>query len=189
MRAALLIVLLSATAHAGSEHHHLGVFVGGGYLKSTEGHGAALDAGIRLDLARNFSAGFDLGYGVFGTKRDTQDRWWLMPNIALVVPSGFATLDVGFGVGLAAASGYDDVNDFLLAPFDPSWALQLIPAGRVHVRLGVPVTPGFEIFTRLDAGGLLVEGNDLGFRSRNPTPTFEQRVWVNLWLGVQLNYL
>lgn len=188
LRLASFALLLACPALASSEHRRLGLFAGAGYLKSTDGHGAVLTTGVRLDVARHFAVGFDLGYGVFQTPRDFQDRWWLMPSIAFVQPVGRATLDLGGGIGLAASSGYDDGQDFLAAPFDPSWALQLIPAGRLHARIGYAFSPAVEIFTRLEVGALLLEGHELGFRSRNPTPTLGQRVWGSLSLGVQLNY-
>lgn len=163
----------------------LGLLVGGGYLNDLDAHGGALNAGVRYAFAPHAAVGFDLGYGLLAGPTGFQDRWWLMPTLSAVTRSGDVEVELGLGLGLGAGSGYTDGTDFAAAPFDPSWAFQLVPAARAHASVGVQVSPRVLLFLRLDAGALMLEGTTLGFRDRNPSPVLTDRLWVDLWAGAR----
>ncbi len=46
-----------------------------------------------------------------------------------------------------------------------------------------------DVFTRLDVGSLLLEGNTIGFRDGNPRPGIMDTMWINLSLGVSFRLL
>ena len=167
----------------------LGFFVGAGYLASPGANGAALAAGLRLKVVQHFAVSLDLGYGLVGAATTVQDRWWVMPSLALVVPGGPLRFELGVGVGLGASSGYTSWPAYTAAPFTPVWAFQLVPAARAHVLAAMSLSPRTEFFARLDATTLLLEGNALGFRAGNPHPGATDTVWVNLWVGLQFGLL
>jgi hypothetical protein len=112
-----------------------------------------------------------------------QDRWWLMPSVALVVPAGTARIDLGAGFGLAAASGYDSWAAYAAAPFDPAWAFQLVPAGRLHVAVMVPIAARVAVFARLETAMLFGAGA-VGFREGDANRPLRDISWTALWLGV-----
>lgn len=187
--AVLALTLTAAVAAADDSSQKLGLFAGAGYLGGAESHGGALNAGVRLATGRHFAFSFDLGYGLINTPRSAQDRWWLIPSAAFVVPLGRTRIDLGAGLGLGASSGYSNWADYGDAPFDPSWAFQLVPTARGHAMVTTSVSRRLELFARLDVASLLLDGNKIGLREGNPRPTLADTLWINLWLGVQLGVL
>jgi hypothetical protein len=165
------------------------VFAGGGYLASPGASGAALAAGVRLGVGRHLGLSFDLGYGVLGSSTTTQDRWWLMPSVAWVVPIGRVRFDVGAGVGLGASSGYTNLAAYIAQPFEPVWAYQLVPAARAHVMASVGVARGVDVFARLVVASLWLGAGPFGFRAGNEHPSLTDTTWGNLWVGVMWNAL
>src|SRR5271170_6447051 len=71
-------------ANAGS----LGLFAGAGYLGGPGAYGEAFATGVRLGVGAHLAAGVDLGYGLLNASPVAEDRWWVIPSIALVVPAG-----------------------------------------------------------------------------------------------------
>ena len=153
-------------------------------LDDADDHGLALDAGARLALGRYFALGFDLGYGVMTGARDAQDRWWMIPTAAMVVPVDDLRFELGAGVGLGATSGYTNLDAFARGPFDPTWAFQLAPTIRLHASLSWHVSDGCFVFVRLDAASLMLEGNTIGYRAGNAMPTTADTFWMTSSLGV-----
>lgn len=186
---AVVLTLLTSVLATAEEPQKLGLFVGAGYLGSPDTHGAAMGAGVRLAMGRHLALSFDLGYGVVGNAATVQDRWWLIPSVALVIPVGRVRFDIGAGVGLGTCSGYSDWRDFAEAPFMPTWAFQLAPAARGHVVASVKVRRNLELFARVDVASLLLDGNAIGFRDNNLQPGARDTMWVNLWLGFQFGLL
>jgi len=158
------------------------LYVGGGYLASEGTSGAAANVGVRVRLMRHLAASFDFGWGLLHGARAAEDRWWLMPSLELTAPLGPVRFDAGAGFGLATSSGYPDVATFGQRPFGPDWAFQLAPAARGYVRASWE-----RWFVRADLGTLLLDGNSVGLRVGNPSPTVEQTHWALLWLGASFD--
>jgi hypothetical protein len=170
----------------------LGIFASAGYLGSPGASGAATNLGVRWSLNPHLALSADYGYGVLGASgavqdasQKVQDRWWLMPSVAWVIPTRRVELDLGAGVGFATASGYPSWSYFGAAPFGPVWAFQLAPAVRVHAIAAMPLASRFEVFARMDAGSLVLGGNSIGIRSGNQNPGLMDTTWLNLSLGVR----
>ena len=159
----------------------LGIFAGAGYLGSPGGNGSTFTTGLRLGIGRHFAVSFDLGYGLLGTHPAVQDRWWLIPSAALVIPAGRVRFDLGAGLGLGASSGYVSWSGYLAKPFTPTWAFQLVPTVRAHAIAAVDITRDFDMFIRLDAATLLLLP---GSHARISDTT-----WATLSLGVQFRLL
>lgn len=158
------------------------LYGGGGYLASLGGSGAAANVGVRVKLAKHLAGTFDFGWGLLHDGKVAEDRWWLMPSLELTAPLGPIRADLGAGFGLATSSGYPDVATFGQRPFGPDWAFQLAPAARGYVRASWD-----RWFVRADVGTLLLDGNQVGLRSGNPSPTAEQTHWALLWLGAAID--
>ncbi len=162
--------------------------VGGVALLEAPGEvGLAFSLGTRLALGRYSAVRFDIGYGVMGGSRSLEDRWWLIPSFAFVVPVDRLRVELGVGVGLATSSGYTSFDAFVREPFDDDWAYQLIPAIRGHAALWLELGDDADAYVQIDAGGLVTEGNDIGLRVGNPNAA--QRVWATLTVGTSLNLL
>jgi hypothetical protein len=182
---ALLAVVLdpsSVSAQAPSRVVDLELVGDVAYLTDTTNHGVALDAGLRLGLGRYFAVALEVGYGMMGAAH-VQDRWWVMPSIALVLPVAPLRIDLGAGLGLGTASGYADLDVFERAPFEPGWAFQLAPAIAGHATVAVPLSPTTSAFARLDVGALLVDGNAFGYRQRTQHLGSADTLWIALALG------
>ena len=147
----------------------LSLFAGAGYLTTSGANGAAMTAGVRLALGNYFALGFDLGYGVLamqsgvsvgGVTTGMEDRWWLIPSMAGVIPVHFgkiaATLDIGVGLGLGTASGYQSASEYASHPFTADWEFQLVPAARGHAIAAFSVSRTLELFARADAAALVL---------------------------------
>jgi hypothetical protein len=199
--AAILLVVGSARVALADDHpattgtpapaspQTLGLFAGAGYLGSPGLSGGVADLGLRYAPLSHLALSFDLGYGVIGGSASTQDRWWLMPAAALVVPVGPATLDVGAGLGLGATSGYSSGSAYVAAPFTPVWAFQLVPAVRGHAMVTLSLGARLDGFARLEVASLLLGGNSIGSRVDNPHPEAADTLWYDLVLGVHFHLL
>jgi hypothetical protein len=167
----------------------IGLLVGLGELGSPGGGGAVFTLGLRYAPWRHAALALDLGYGVLAAGPTVQDRWWILPTVAAVVPVGPLRLELGAGLGLGAASGYLSAGAYADAPFTPVWAFQLVPAARAHATLWAPLGRRADLFFRIEAGGLLLDGNAIGSRAGNPNPTFADVTWGGLTVGVALRLL
>jgi len=167
----------------------LGLSVGLGYLGSAGMNGGALSLGLRYAPIRLVALSFDLGYGVLAAPPGVQDRWWLMPAVALVLPLGPVRLDVGAGLGLGASSGYRSWAAYVAGPFDPVWAFQLVPAARGHVSAALPLSRCCDGFARAELGGLILSGSSIGSRVGGDGRTLGDRLWFQLALGVHFRLL
>lgn len=139
--AAILAFTLAASSIAQAEVHgptseRIGVVGGAALLASDTGAGLAFDLGTRLELDTTHALSFRIGYGVLVGERETQDKWWILATYGghFTLAEGLR-LELGGGLGAGAVSGYEDVDAFIAAPFDPTWAYQMLPAATVHTRL------------------------------------------------------
>ena len=175
------------------EGERLQLLVGTGYLTSSGPGGGAVDAGLRTVVTTHtpwsWALSFDLGYSAFFARQGVQDRWWLMPDVALVHPVGIASLKAGAAAGLGAASGYSSAGDYAAGPFSPTWAYQLVPAFRLHVGASMPIGPRTEMFVRLDGAGLWMRGNSVGSRVGVADPGLGDVAWVDALVGVRFGVL
>ncbi len=139
----------------------LTLFTGAGYLTSGGGTGGAIATGVRLGVGRRFALGLDFGYGVMGLGSTMQDRWWVIPSMAVVVPVDVgrrrAAFDIGAGLGLGTSSGYaGGWSEYAAHPFTATWEYQLVPAVRAHAIASLSMTPTLELFARADAAALVL---------------------------------
>jgi hypothetical protein len=171
----------------------IGVSVATSYLGSPSENGVALSSGLRFALGTHAALSADLGYGVLSSPSATEDRWWIMPAIAWVIPADSVRVDVGAGLGLGAASGYASFADYARAPFSPTWAFQLVPAARAHVMAAMPLGRDADAFVRVEAAALLLSGTQLGFRSEGGSGSVNvgpaDTTWFDMGAGVQFRLL
>ena len=194
--AALVVVLFSAVSSATEiattltpEPQRLGVYAGLGYLASPGTNGTAFSTGARLAIGRHFALNLDLGYGVLTAASNTQDRWWIIPTAAFVLPAGRVRFDLGAGLGLGTSSGYPTMSSFLSAPFMPAWAFQLVPIAKVHLMASTPLTPNVEVFARAELLSLLLDGNQIGLLDGGHQAGIGDTLTLNLWVGFQFGLL
>ncbi len=178
----LVLALLIPTAAPAPLPLH--AFVGAGYQASPGGAGASAIGGLRLEVARHVALSFDAGYGFLSSK---QDRWWLMPSVALVLPTSHARFDIGAGLGLGTSSAFATWDDY--AHDRTAWATEAVPAVRGHIVAAFPITPRFELFARLDVASQLLEGNTLGWRHGDAPTRNTETMWLNFSLGGQFRLL
>lgn len=186
-----LLVLVSVWNVAGTawaDRRRVDVELAGdvAYLTNGRDHGTAIDATLRVGFGRHFALGLDVGYGVILAPR-VEDRWWIVPTASLVVPLDALRLDVGAGIGAGAASGYRDLDAYAAGPFDPDWAYQLAPAIVGHVMLAWLTGESANVFVRLDAGVLAVDGNELGVREQTRERSSADTAWLALSVGAALD--
>lgn len=160
------------------------VFLGGGYLTNGQEQGLAVQAGLRLALGVHLAIEFDIGYGVLGSDREVQDRWWLFPAVVCVLPIDFSSFELGGSVGLAASSGYSNLDEFAAAPFDPNWALQLVPAMRGHMAWRTRLDRKLTFVARVDITTLLPYENTIGVRHGNPNPSHRDNISTHVSFGL-----
>jgi hypothetical protein len=163
--------------------------LGAGWLGAPGYNGAVLSAGVRSLPLPRLALAFDLGYGVIAGSPEVQDRWWLMPSVALAIPVGGVALDAGLGLGLGASSGYRTWPAYAAAPFGPVWAFQLVPAVRGHLLASRVLDEGLELFVRADLSRLLLGGTELGSRVPPPHIATADLLWFDLALGVEFSLL
>ncbi len=178
----LALALSPSLAHAQPRSPEVEIFGAVSEIDSVDDHGGALSAGVRVGLGRWFALGFDLGYGLMASAHDVQDRWWMIPTAALVLPVDDARLELGAGVGLGATSGYASIDSYARGPFDPDWAYQLGPAMRAHAAVFLRVNRDVDAFLRADFATLLLSG-PVAVREANPSLAPHDTVWMTLSLG------
>jgi len=165
-------------------------FAGAGYMTSGGGHGAALSSGVRLGIGRYFALGFDFGYGLMATPQGSafrgttmEDRWWLMPSMAFVIPARVGShrlaFDLGVGLGVGTTSGYSSGARYADQPLSADWEYQLIPTFRLHAIAAMEVGKNLEVFARADAASLIME-HGTGLAVTDHT-------WLLLSLGTRFN--
>jgi hypothetical protein len=159
----------------------LGLLAGVVGVASPGAYGACLGTGLRLRLGDHFAVSADLGYGLAGASPGMQDRWWLFPAVAGVLPAGPLRLDLGAGFGVATSSGYVSWPAYEAAPFTPIWHFT-VPAARVHVAVAYPVTKTLDLYARLEAVSLILT-------SPSANEQLENTLWFGLWLGIQYRLL
>jgi hypothetical protein len=163
---------------AASDTQRLGVFEDVGYLGSPGAWGSAFGAGLRLRLVEHFAASADLGYGLLSEAPAVQDRWWVIPSLAVVIPVRAVRFDVGVGAGVGTASGYTSWSAYMAAPFTPTWHAT-VPAVRGHAVASIPLTRSLGVFARVDVASLLFTGLDGAHAGATDTS------WVALSLGFE----
>jgi len=138
----------------------LSAFASTGYLGSSGASGGAFATGVRLALGRHFALGFDLGYGLIATQTILEDRWWLIPSMAVVLPARIGSLrptfDLGAGFGWGTSSGYKNWSEYAAQPFSADWAYQLVPTFRVHAIASLPLTSTVDVFARAEAAAMVM---------------------------------
>jgi hypothetical protein len=190
---AVLTSALLAPGFARAEsppHEKVGLFGGAGYLASPGLGGAAFMLGVRYLPIKYVAVAFDAGYGVIGHAPEVQDRWWLMPSVAVVLPLRRVSFDLGVGLGLGACSGYASWDAYVASPFGPAWALQLVPALRGHAAAIVRASKQVDVFVRFDVASVL--GNSIGSRVDDPHPptnAWRDDSWLDLMVGVHARVL
>jgi hypothetical protein len=169
-------------ATSGPDGAALGLFTGLGSIGSPGAFGGAFLAGVRWQPCSHFAASLDLGYGLMSTSPGVQDRWWVIPAAALVIPAGRLRLDFGLGVGVGTTSGYGSWSDYVAGPFSPIWHYT-VPVVRAHVMAATDLTRDLDGFVRLDVASLLLSG------SSGPYEGGMDTTWVALWFGVDFRML
>ena len=159
--------------------HSAALFAGLGALGSPGTVGAAFLTGLRLGVGEHFAASLDLGYGLLTAPPTVQDRWWLIPSAALVLPAGSLRFDLGAGAGVGTSSGYVSWSDYDARPFTPVWHYT-VPAVRAHATMATQVARDLEVFARVDVASLVSVGSPTGAMDTT---------WVALWLGVEPSLL
>jgi|GEM_PF-2389264 len=158
-------------------------------LGGTDTGGVALTLGGRLLLGSFSVLRLDVGYGLVGNDHEVQDRWWILPGYALLIPIDTMRLEIGASLGFATSSGYPDLAAFGDAPFNPRWALQLVGAARGHVALWFDLDESNAAFIELAVGTLHLEGNDAGVRHGIDNATAAETVWWTLTVGTTFDVL
>jgi hypothetical protein len=166
-------------ATAADAPKRLSFLIGAGSLDSPGAAGGALWTGLRLALGRHLAVSTDLGYGLVGAAPSAQDRWWLIPALAAVIPLGPVRVDIGAGAGVGTSSGYPTWSKYLDAPFAPIWH-DTVPIVRAHASAALPLEPNLDVFARAEVASLLNAG---------PHDGTVDTLWVALWVGVQVGVL
>ena len=179
----------STSTQSASPPSALSLFVGAGVLASTGAVGAQVSGGVRWRTRRNLAVELDTGYGLLDGSNEKQDRWWLIPSVAYVLPLARVELELGGGLGLGICSGYPSWAAYFAAPFSPPWAFQLVPTARAQLVPSLPLSAKTSVYSRLEVAALLLGGNGLGFRDHNPNPQLSQTTWASLSFGVRFDVL
>ena len=179
----VMATMAAATAHAQESvtpppnpaAHDLGLLAAVGALGSPGATGGAFLAGLRLGVGRHFAASVDLGYGLLTAPPTIQDRWWVIPSAALVIPAGSVRFDLGAGAGVGTSSGYVSWADYDARPFTPIWHFT-VPAVRGHASAAIAIAHDLDLFARADVASLLSAGSPGGAMDTT---------WFALWIGVE----
>ena len=179
----VMATMAAATAHAQESvtpppnpaAHDLGLLAAVGALGSPGATGGAFLAGLRLGVGRHFAASVDIGYGLLTAPPTIQDRWWVIPSAALVIPAGSVRFDLGAGAGVGTSSGYVSWADYDAKPFTPIWHFT-VPAVRAHVSASTAIARNLDVFVRADVASLLSAGSPGGAMDTT---------WFALWIGVE----
>jgi hypothetical protein len=114
-----------------------------------------------------------------------QDRWWLIPSMAFVIPVAVGgrrlTFDLGMGLGAGTSSGYSSWSRYVERPFAADWEFQLAPTYRVHGIASLEVARSVEIFARADAAAMILPPGS--------GPSVTDSTWVLLSLGARFDLL
>jgi hypothetical protein len=161
------------------EPKKLAFLIGAGSLNSPGASGGALWTGLRVALGRHFAASTDLGYGLVGTAPSAQDRWWLIPALAMVIPTGPVRVDVGLGAGVGTSSGYPAWSNYLHAPLTPTWH-DTVPIVRAHASAGMEIKRNVDVFARAEVASLLFA---------KPHDGTLDTLWLSFWVGLQVGIL
>jgi len=157
----------------------LAFLIGAGSLNSPGAAGGALWTGLRLALGPHFAGSMDLGYGLLGTAPSAQDRWWLIPALAVVIPAGPVRVDLGVGAGVGTSSGYPAWSNYLHEPFAPTWH-DTVPIVRAHASAALEIKRNVDVFARAEVASLLFAGSHDGTLDR---------LWLSLWVGLEVGIL
>jgi hypothetical protein len=149
------------------------VFAGADLLVSPAARGAAFSAGATWAPLPHLAVGADLGYGLLHGAGGDEDRWWLIPTLALRIPIQQLVLDAGAGLGVATVSGYSTWSAYFAQPFNPDWHVTTW-AVRGHLQLAIPVTPRLSFFSRVELGTVL-----------QAPSTASEALWFGLSAGIQ----
>jgi hypothetical protein len=150
------------------------LFVGPTALASPDGVGSAMQTGARVELTRHFALGFDFGYGLMSAAPRLQDRWWLMPSAAFVLPLGRLRLELGAGLGLGTSSAFASWTDYSHDHND--WEWQAVPTVRAHAMAGFALTERLGLYARAEAAAMLYRG----------PLSVAQSTWLDLGAGVTI---
>ena len=141
----------------------LSVFAGAGYLGTSGGSGGVVTTGARYMIGDHFAVGLDIGYGLMAVQDAMQDRWWIIPSMAVVFPAHIGkvplSFDVGAGFGWGTSSGYKSWDTYAARPFSADWAFQLEPTVRAHAIAAVSVSHSVDVFVRADAAAMILPQN------------------------------
>jgi len=163
----------------------LSVFAGAGYLGTTGGNGAVVTTGARYMIGEHFAVGLDIGYGLMAVKDAMQDRWWIIPSMAVVFPARVGKLplsfDVGAGFGWGTSSGYASWDTYAARPFSADWAFQLEPAVRAHAIAAASVSHSVDVFVRADAAAMILP--------QGSSPNDADGMWLMLAMGTRFRML
>jgi hypothetical protein len=151
---------------------HLAWTLGAAEIGSAGENGAAFTVGILFRPIRFLQTSVEFGYGLLDGARGPEDRWWVMPTLALVIPAGRMSFDLGGGVGSGTVSGYQTWPSYFAHPFDPCWHITE-PAVRGHLGFSVPLTGSIDLWGRADVGTIVA-----------PAPASDTQ-WHGLTIGVQ----
>jgi hypothetical protein len=157
----------------------LSFIIGAGSINSPGAAGGALWTGLRLSLGPHFAGSVDLGYGLAGTAPSDQDRWWVIPTLAAVIPTAPMRIELGLGAGVGTSSGYRAWSEYFSTPFLPEWH-DTVPIVRAHASAARSLTPNVDIFARAEVASLLFASEHDG--------TIDT-LWLALWVGLQVGIL
>jgi len=163
----------------------LSVFAGAGYLGTSGGSGGVVTTGARYMIGDHFAVGLDIGYGLMAVQDAMQDRWWIIPSMAVVFPAHVGKMplsfDVGAGFGWGTSSGYKSWDTYAARPFSADWAFQLEPAVRAHAIAAVSVSRSLDLFVRGDAAAMILP--------QNSSPNDADGMWLMLAAGTRFRML
>lgn len=163
----------------------LSVFTGAGYLGTSGGNGGVVTTGARYMIGEHFAVGLDIGYGLIAVQDAMQDRWWIIPSMAVVFPArvGRARLsfDIGAGFGWGTSSGYKSWDTYAARPFSADWAFQLEPTVRAHAIAAASVSHSVDVFVRADAAAMILP--------QNSSPNDADGMWLMLAMGTRFRML
>ena len=184
--ALLALVATGWRAQGAEAPDRVRLFVGTGLLGTSGAVGGSVFVGVRLGIVTHAAFSFDLGYGTMSASPAIQDRWWLMPSVAFVIPTAPGHIDLGVGLGLATATGFASWRDYLAD--QTTYSFQLVPAVRAHAVAAFALTRRVALFFRVGAGALVLDGNSIGIRD-GPARPLKEVAWVSLSIGVELSLL
>ena len=172
------------TPRAG-EPMKLSVFTAAGYLGTGGGNGGVIATGARYMVGDHFALGLDLGYGLMAVQAAMQDRWWIIPSMAVVLPTRVGkvplSFDIGAGFGWGTSSGYKSWDTYAARPFSADWAFQLVPAVRAHAIAAVSVSHSVDVFLRADAAAMIL--------AQNSGSNDADAMWLMLAMGTRFRML